>query len=131
MVRRLLSIVAAAALLLGFVAAPYEHFHPADGVRHAHVTPHDHGHHHDDADTGRPPSDREDEQDPQILSAAGFAFQPANRQTLPTPAAIDVAAVPVESTRDGQLMEDRQPSAHAPPPLDIRSSRAPPVLPAI
>ena len=131
MVRRPLAIVAAAALLLAFVAAPYEHFHLADGVRHAHVTPHDHGHHHDDADTGGQPSDREDEQDPQILPAGGFAFQPATRQTLPTPATIDVAAVAVESTRDGQLIEDRQPSAHAPPPLDRRSTRAPPVLPAL
>ena len=128
MVRRPAVLVAVAAVLLGFVAAPHDHFHPADGVRHAHVTPHEHGHHHDDE---HPTPAGDEDEELEILRSSGFVFQAAATQWLPVPVTIDFDPPVIERTREAQLLEDRQPRAHAPPAIDSRTSRAPPVSPAI
>jgi hypothetical protein len=120
-------IVAALALLMGFVSAPYEHLHRTEGVRHAHVTPHDHGHHHD---LPVPAGNEHDDDSTDVLSADGFLSSGAVRVVPPAPSDVPALRVGFPLTLAVPLIERSHPPANGPPAADRLPSRAPPAVPA-
>ena len=124
MLLRLPVFVSAFAFVLAFIAAPHQHLHRDSGVQHAHVTPHESGHHHD----GQPAHPDEHE---------GGTGSVVSVTTFIAPAPISVVAVdPVErpalpivprDTATADLNASPQPRTHGPPLRALIGPRAPPL----
>ena len=140
MLGRLGAVFSVLALLLGFVAAPYNHVHtsargvsdahdhhsPRATLLHAHVTPHsgDHDSHHT-------PVEGDQDAEQKIWSVGGFVFQPASTARAPLPAlpASPVAHAPSPDSWVGVIVT--QPGAHGPPFIAGFHLRGPPSAPAV
>jgi hypothetical protein len=123
MLVRLPVLVSVFAFVLAFVAAPYEHLHPDSGAQHAHVTPHEHGHHHDE---GPAPGEEHHDAAATFVSMATFiaagAVHGVTVDAMQGPARA-VAPVDVTVTK---LLAPPEPHSHGPPAARSLTPRAPP-----
>jgi hypothetical protein len=129
MLRRLPAILSGCALVAGFVWAPHVHLHRADGVRHAHLSPHAHEQHHDVRASSRH-HDQDREQTADVLSADDFLSGAAVRICAPAPSEAAERHLTAASTATIGRLTDAQPRSHGPPGRDPSASRAPPGTPA-
>jgi hypothetical protein len=136
MLRQLLASASTLAVVVGFAAAPYAHFHPAQqraandsshahghGVLHSHTTSHEDRHHHDapaDGETGNSHG----------LSVDVFVFAPVKTHALTNAVVvIPQAIVPPRMASLWTIISPHPPPDHAAPSTLPSSPRAPPIPP--
>ena len=110
----------ALAFLSAFVWAPHVHLHADEGVRHAHLTPHEHQHDQD------PARHQDREHDDTILDADAFVSTTALKAFAPSPVrAPEIAGAELPVAKMVSITAD-QPRAHGPPARDWTAPRPPP-----
>ena len=127
MLLRLPVIVSALAFVLACIAAPHEHLHRDTGLQHAHVTSHQHGHHHGEL----PDEPDHDDQDAGTVLSVG-TFIASGPVSVVTAGHADGPALPLLAPDTGAAESTSvpEPRTHGPPVGSTLPSRGPPALPA-
>jgi hypothetical protein len=110
----------ALAVVSAFLWAPHVHLHADQGLRHAHLTPHDHQGPHD------PAHHQDGDDDETILDADAFVSTAAWKMVPPPPARTPELPASIVTVVNGALILPDQPRAHGPPRRDLTAPRAPP-----
>jgi hypothetical protein len=147
--RRPAAVLAVLALLLGFAAAPYTHFHSSAAAGHHHgddISPgtasnaplvhshrasHVHGTHTEQTDVehdGAPANEHDVEQ---IWAVDGFIFQVTAAPQASVPVVLSYLSVHADADRVGIGRPVVVPPAHGPPFQPATALRAPPAFPPV